>query len=678
VVPGQAAPAQINFFRNFNRMVGLAFVAIMLLTLGFLAQQVRQKHQEELTVIQAHVARHSQFIEFVLRSSMDYLETLRLAASHADAQPVQGQPRQPLRALLHARDEGTRFDLDDLPDRDSGANITGMDGLQGRSNAFERDLTMAFGLNQTFFSILFNLPSAAQSGFVSVEQFAAFSPWRESAKLRFEPALYERPLWRLGTPAHNPNREKYWVPVRDGGPSLGLLVGAGAPVYRGDDFRGVVSIDTSLDYLNRINTDFDYPLGTVMLVDAYGAVLAHPDLVKNALAEPSVHSLPDMLPPDLTLSNRDLQALPLNQPVQVGGYWVIQHRFISAPWRLVYLVPQQALWQRLLQERALAMLAMLLGLASLMVVMYVVTAREFVVPATKLVQHLALESHFQPQPVPKVPFPWRPWFATVSKAFRESLQLASIRQELDIAAQMQRAILPHTWPQQQQFQLWGTMRPAKEVGGDFYDHFALADGSLGIVVADVSGKGVPAALFGMVSKTLFRATATQSGASSAPDITASVNNGLCQDNDSCMFVTVFYAQWKPDSGELIYVNGGHPPPLWLHADGHAEFLPTTEGMALGVFDGVPFASHRVQLAPGDCVLMYTDGVTEAFNTAQEEFGPQRLLQLYAQAPVADVQEAVNRALLVVEQFTMGEAQSDDITCVALRFGPIAPVTRGAA
>ena len=678
--------ATVNFFRNYNRVVGVAFLAIVLLTLGFFLHQINEKRKEELAIIVGHVERHSQFIEFVLRSSLDYLETLRTAAhSQYLDQPQRASPAAELDALsrkhlfkmLRQNSSASAFDLDTLPDRDSGGNLTGIGSLQGRSQAFYMDVGMALELNQAFRSIVFNLPNAAEASFTSVENFDITSPWQESSKRKFETARYQRPVWRMGTPESNPNREKYWAPVHFGGKDTGLLVPVGVPIYNHNEFRGVVAIETSLDYLNRINADFGYKLGTVMLVDAQGVVLAHPSLARMALDLQTTQTLAELLPAEVVAERPQLRDLPDNQPAEIAGHVLVKHSFVSAPWTLVYSVPTQTLWYKLLQERGAAMLAMFLGLTTLIIVMYAVTAREFVVPATKLVQHLAAESQFRPVPAPKVPFPWQPWFDTISKAFRESLQLMSLRQELDIAAKMQQAILPRHWPSHRDFSLWGAMRSAKEVGGDFYDHFQLEGGKIGMVVADVSGKGVPAALFGMVSKTLLRATATQD-AIAPGSVIASVNDVLCQDNESCMFVTVFYAVLDPGRGQLSYVNAGHPPPLLVHADGRTEFLPLTGGIALGVADDMLFEQQSIQLEPGDCLVIYTDGVTEAFNPDNEEFTEARLQPLFGEHAASDVQDAVHHVIRAVDRFAAGAPQSDDITCVALLYRPASGPEQGPA
>jgi len=664
----------VNFFRNYNRVVGAAFLAIVLLTLGFFLHQINEKRKEELISIQGHVQRHNLFIEFILRSSLDYLESLRSAARGHYAQAPLGEASQPadasaLARLLRQRGEAAEFDLNELPDRDLGGNLTGFGSLTGRTPAFYQDVEMALALNQTFLSITFNLPNAAEASFVSVENFSAQSPWQDSSKRKFSMDQYARPIWKMGMPENNPNREKYWGPVHFGGKDVGLLVPAGAPVYKQDDFRGVVSIETSLDYLNRINAEFGYKLGSVMLVDARGDVLAHSSLALKVLDLQATPNLQEMLPPEVIAAQFQVQSLAENVPTEIAGHVLIKQSFVSAPWHLIYIVPANDIWLKLMQERGAAMLAMLFGLTALIIVMYTITAKEFVVPATKLVQHLAAESQFQPAPVPLVPFAWQPWFETISKAFRESLQLMSIRQELDIAANMQQAILPHHWPSHASFSLWGSMRSAKEVGGDFYDHFQLTDSQTGFLVADVSGKGVPAALFGMVCKTLLRSTAMQNSADPGAAI-ATVNESLCQDNDSCMFVTVFYAVFDPEQGLLTYVNAGHPPPLLIHADGSSEFLPLTQGMALGIADGLPYPQRSIALASGDYLVVYSDGVTEAFNHENEEFTQERLPPLFAQTPPKGVQETVQRVNHAVDAFAAGAPQSDDMTCIALSYCPV--------
>jgi sigma-B regulation protein RsbU (phosphoserine phosphatase) len=610
-------------------------------------------------------------VEFILRSSLDSLEAVRISATNFyDAAPAalseaESHPgHSPLFKKLEQ--ETTSFDLDKAPEKDATGNLTGKGKLQGRFGEFYLDLEMALNLNQVFQAIAFNLPNASESRFVSVDNFSNTYPWLDASKRPYSDKLYQSQAWIMGTPEKNPTREKYWAPVYYGGTASGLLVPTAAPIYHGDKFRGVASIDTSLDYLNRINADFAYRPGTAFLVDAYGEVVAHPQLFANAMEVQTTQPLEKVIPGGILNEARHLSDIPANQAMEYGDYLVIRHPFISAPWQLVYVVPKNQLWQNLLLERGPIMLLIIVGLTLLMVVTYLVTTREFISPASKLVAHIATESQFMPAPIPTVPSTWQPWFETISQAFKQSLQLVGIRQELNIAANMQLSILPRHWPNQKEFSLWGMMRSAKEVGGDFYDHFSLANGKIGIVVADVSGKGVPAALFGMVSKTLIRATATRTSGEAGQTI-AVANDILCEDNDECIFVTTFYAVLDPANGNFTYVSGGHPPPLLVHADGSTEFLPMTGGSALGIMDGIPFSQKTIQLQAGDYVLMYTDGVTEAFSPENEEFTPERLPPLFEHRTTENVHVAVERIVAAVDRHANGAPQSDDITCVALHF-----------
>ena len=657
----------VDFFRNFNRLVGVAYVAIVVLTLGFFLYQIYQKRAEEIASILGHVDRHGQLIEFVLRNSADYIEASRVTALNFYA----GTPAGDNASLVHSGlsskistvHDGSRFHLDSIAEPDSTGNLTGDGRIEDRTPRFYRDVDMAFELAKDFQVISLNLPNAVSSRFIGVEQFSYVFPWQESSKERFSSADYSQPTWQMGTPELDPVRGKYWAPVYYAGKDKGLLAPVGVPVYDGDSFRGILSIETSLDYLNRINGDFGYPLGMVMLVDANGKVLAHPKLFADTLDVQQVPSFESALPRGV--SKDEVLALPDRTPVELGGHIVIRHSFLNAPWNLVYILPSGELSAKLFAERGVAMLAVVLSLTLLMLVTYYVTAREFIAPASKLVQHIAAESQFETPPIPTVPSAWAPWFERISVAFKESMLLVGIRQELDIAAKMQLSILPRSWPQEEEYELWGTMRSAKEVGGDFYDHFPLPGGRIGIVCADVSGKGVPAALFGMVSKTLIRAICTRSDASPAESI-AIVNDILSQDNDSCVFVTTFYGVFDPKDGTLVYVNAGHPPPLLVHGDGSSDFLPITKGVALGVCDGMVFKQATIELHANDYLFIYTDGVTEAFNDREEEFTPDRLLPIFRSAPPTDAVDGVKRIIAAVDNHANGASQSDDITCVALR------------
>ena len=242
-------------------------------------------------------------------------------------------------------------------------------------------------------------------------------------------------------------------------------------------------------------------------------------------------------------------------------------------------------------------------------------------------------------------------------------KLVALQNELDIANQMQQSILPTVFPQSAEYGVFASMEPARNVGGDFYDVIRLDDGRIGLAVADVSDKGVPAALMMMSSRTLLKGAAI--GNLEPGKVLQEVNDLLNNENEAAMFVTVFYVVYDPATGEFTYANGGHNPPLVIHADGSSDLLPLTNGIALGVAPGIEYEQKTVVLAPGDTALLYTDGVTEAMNRDDEEFGIERLKTTFSQSPPTDPRQANDEVFRAVHEFVGDTLQSDDITCLTL-------------
>jgi len=271
-------------------------------------------------------------------------------------------------------------------------------------------------------------------------------------------------------------------------------------------------------------------------------------------------------------------------------------------------------------------------------------------------------------PIPDVPAAWRPWFETITDIFNEHSQLVSIRKELDVARRIQQSILPTHFPSRDEFQIHACMIPAKEVGGDFYDFFWLDERHLGLVIADVSGKGVPAALFMAVARTLLRAVAPTAASPAACLETA--NSLLAHDNEQCMFVTTFYGVLDTINGDFTYANGGHNHPYLIGPEGVVTALPGTNGLALGVAEGVPYKETKISLAPGASLFLFTDGVTESFDAGLAPFTEDRLVPVLREVAGQDVHVIIDGVVKAVETFAAGAAQSDDITCLALHFGRV--------
>jgi serine phosphatase RsbU (regulator of sigma subunit) len=249
--------------------------------------------------------------------------------------------------------------------------------------------------------------------------------------------------------------------------------------------------------------------------------------------------------------------------------------------------------------------------------------------------------------------------------------------ELQIARSLQSAMLPQRLPENPRYAGKATMVPAREMGGDFYDFFSLGRNRVGLVIADVSGKGVPAAFFMAISRTILQGSARDGGSAGA--CLAATNDLLCQQNPLDLFVTVFYGILDLDTGELTYANAGHNPPILAARGGALTPLPTTGGVAMGVMPGLPYAEKTVRLAAGDTLILYTDGISEAMDRDGQEFTEARLMGSLTEAHREAVEIVMSSVIDAVHRFVGDAPQSDDITCLIVRYkGPPADGYREAA
>ena len=251
---------------------------------------------------------------------------------------------------------------------------------------------------------------------------------------------------------------------------------------------------------------------------------------------------------------------------------------------------------------------------------------------------------------------WRAAMATRAK-------LVTLQNELSVAADIQRSILPTVFPSGPGYRIHAEIYPARNVGGDFFDLTALYGGRIGLAAADVSDKGVPAAMFMMSSRTLLKVVTV--AASDPGDALTEVNRLLCDENESMMFVAVLYGVYDPDSGEFVYANGGYNPPVLVHADGSSEVLPGTNGMVLGIEEGFEYGVRSAALNPGDTLVLYSDGVTHTVNEAGEEYGLDRLRGVLEDLPSRHADEVIGSIFGSVREFAGKVPRSDDLTCLTL-------------
>lgn len=237
-------------------------------------------------------------------------------------------------------------------------------------------------------------------------------------------------------------------------------------------------------------------------------------------------------------------------------------------------------------------------------------------------------------------------------------------QELTIAHNIQQSLLPEKTPDFDDFDIAAINIPAWQVGGDFFDFITVSSRKLGLVIADVSGKGVPAALFMALSRAFIRATAVRDEEPLSP--MQHTNSLLLEDADSGMFVTVFYAILDIPSRTISYVNAGHNPPILFHRKAESLEILEAEGIALGVVDEIEFEVKSTSMDDGDVLILYTDGITEAFNPEKDEYGEERLIQIVTENSQRTAAEIIEKVKEDVDSFAGEEPQSDDFTIMVVK------------
>ena len=262
----------------------------------------------------------------------------------------------------------------------------------------------------------------------------------------------------------------------------------------------------------------------------------------------------------------------------------------------------------------------------------------------------------------------------LKKYIKELTQATAARErmesELKIAQDIQMSILPKVFPafpDRSEFDIYAMLEPAREVGGDLYDFFLIDEDHLCFIIGDVSGKGVPAALFMAVTKTLINVMAKE--IKDPAKIIERVNKELCHGNDACMFVTLFCGILNLRTGVVEYVNAGHNPFILIRKEGETAYAEGEGSAILGVFEDALFKTEKLTLSSGDMIYMYTDGVTEAFNSERQQFSEERLQKEVASCGRMSARELTQTTLQKLKVFTDGAEQSDDITIVVLRYSP---------
>lgn len=450
-------------------------------------------------------------------------------------------------------------------------------------------------------------------------------------------------------------------------------------------FRGVVTADISLEQLSDIVSSIRIlKTGFGILISKRGTFITHPD--KNLIMKETIFGLAEKRgDPRLgELARRMLAGADgfSPYPILVAGKpsWVYHATIPSSNWALAVIFPEEELSEDIIALQRMVTILGCAGLALLFLAVILI-ARSITGPlramatATEAIAAGDLDVELPPagsrDEVGKLTDSFRVMKTSLKEHIRQVAESAAERErissELNIARDIQMNILPRALPElseQDGFDLHAHIDPAREVGGDFYDFFPLDGKRLCFVIADVSGKGVPAALFMAMSMTLLKATAREG--LSPEKVLTRVNGELSRDNDVNMFVTVFCGVLDLATGQVLFANAGHNHPLALQA-GETTWLKTVNGPALGILEGFEYRLESFTLDRGDTLFLYTDGVTEAMNPADELFGNERLrdcLRALREKAPRDVNETI---IEDVRRFADDAPQSDDITVMTIRY-----------
>lgn len=465
------------------------------------------------------------------------------------------------------------------------------------------------------------------------------------------------------------------------------------PFYRktrtGKEILGIVTADISLEWLKALVASIRIAdTGYAFLVTRNGTFVTHPktSYIENETIFSVAEAKED---PRIRAIGRSMIAgergvVPFDSLLTGKACWMAYAPLASSGWSLAVLFPRSELMTDVYRLRDTAVLMLVIGIVLLCALIIwlagsITRPLRTLAAATGDIAEGNLD-HTIPDvgsndEVGLLAEAFNHMIASLKKHIAALTAATAAREriesELSIARDIQMGILPKVfppYPDRPEIDLHATIKPAKEVGGDFYDFFFIDDDHLCIALGDVSGKGVPASLFMAVTRTLVKTKATQGLAPHV--ILGRVNEDLSLENPSQMFVTLFLAILDVTTGRLEFCNGGHNPPYIVSEDGTVTALPLTDGAALGIVMPFDYYSKDVVMKKNDVLFIYTDGVTEAIDKNETEFSEERLEGLLAASSRSMPNQIVAGVMDAVETHATGMPQADDITMLALRFNGV--------
>ena len=469
----------------------------------------------------------------------------------------------------------------------------------------------------------------------------------------------------------------YWTEPYLGGASGILNASFTYPTYRDGVFIGVAAADLSLEDMTRKLSELELNNGYVFLLSKKGKFISHPNsswIMKEGLDSIAETSAPIYTGVFSLMQDRQSGVIKQSGSSRTEAQWIVYKTVPTTGWIFAAVVSEEALLFQARRQLHLQLVMMLVGLFIIMILVLlaahgitkpirrltdrahaitagdldstipIVETRDEIEELTTVVNHMTAELKEQIKNI------------SIMADAR-----ARVESELSIARNIQQSLLPHVFPpfpKRSEFSLYAQMIPARDVAGDFFDFFFLDHDHLVLVIADVSGKGVPAALFMAVTRTLIKTVCVDDTTPSQALIKA--NQILSCDNDNCMFTTLFIGVYEVSSGHLCYANAGHLPPLLFSKDGSFRILESLGDPALGIVEDYMYKQSCINIEIDDRLVFFTDGVTEASDPEDNLYGTDRLIQLLQDSLDDSIYEVQDRLREDLDRFQAGE-QADDIT-----------------
>ncbi|NOX15573.1 MAG: SpoIIE family protein phosphatase [Epsilonproteobacteria bacterium] len=449
---------------------------------------------------------------------------------------------------------------------------------------------------------------------------------------------------------------KWSEPYFDKGGGEVLMATYSNPIFYNDKFAGVVTIDLSLEKLKDIVSSMHIlDTGYAFLLSKNHTILVYPK--KSVLMKQYTD-----------------KKISFDKIIKENNRWLYYAKIESTGWILGIVLPKNELFSSLYKITTLSILLALFGIFILIITIFIVSSKitnplKRVIEKTVEIANGNFDKHIEE---PKTKDEIYQLSTSINKMqdkiknYIENLKIATkkeekINSELSIARKIQMDMLPiaKECKDEDNIKLYASLKPAKEVGGDFYDFIELGDDKLCFVVADVSGKGVPAALFMAVTISYIRAFSSKGLMPSK--IVEKVNNALCVNNEASMFVTLFLGIIDLKSSEMLYVNAGHPKPYLFSSTLKATQIGAKNDPIIGAMEDIKYRDLKLNLKNGEKLFLYTDGVNEAFSKNGEQFGERRIQEQLDGFGHDDAKFVLTKMSKSISSFCVGEQQSDDIT-----------------